>query len=244
MFIEYGFRNVLRVVLVICTSFFMNVPTIMSQELSLSADVVSSYVWRGQYQYNNGPSIQPSLFLTMNGFSFGFWGSTDFQSAKEFDMQLTYSRNNFTIGVCDYWWNGQLGNGLSDNHYFSYRNKYTSHLVEVLLSYQFGETFPLSLSWNTMLYGADKAEEGNAMYSSYAEIAYSAQLKGVDLDFGVGFVPYKSLLYNSNAFSVTNIYLKGSKSVPITDKYVLPIFVQAIFNPRSEDCHLVFGISF
>lgn len=36
---------------------------------------------------------------------------------------------------------------------------------------------------------------------------------------------------------------KGSTAIKLSDSFSLPIFAQAIWNPRVEDAHLVFGIS-
>ena len=47
-------------------------------EIAPSADLVSSYVWRGVYQ--TGASVQPSINLSYAGFSLTAWGSTDFSS--------------------------------------------------------------------------------------------------------------------------------------------------------------------
>lgn len=48
-------------------------------ELSPSADLVSTYVWRGAYQ--TGISLQPGLSATYSGFFVSAWGSTDFSTS-------------------------------------------------------------------------------------------------------------------------------------------------------------------
>ena len=47
----------------------------------------------------------------------------------------------------------------------------------------------------------------------------------------------------NSGFAVTNVALKATKDIKITDSFSLPIFTQAIWNPRMEDAHLVLGIS-
>ena len=47
----------------------------------------------------------------------------------------------------------------------------------------------------------------------------------------------------NSGFAVTNLALKATKDIKVTDKFAIPIFAQAIWNPRMEDAHLVFGIS-
>ena len=41
----------------------------------------------------------------------------------------------------------------------------------------------------------------------------------------------------------TNVALKATTAIRITDSFSLPIFAQAIWNPCLEDAHLVFGIT-
>ena len=57
-------------------------------------------------------------------------------------------------------------------------------------------------------------------------------MKGVDLNATCGVVPYKTPQYNVNGFAVTNLALKATKAINFNDKFSLPIFVQAIWNPR------------
>ena len=109
------------------------------------------------------------------------------------------------------------------------------------------EKFPLSIAWYTMFAGADrkindKGEDKQA-YSSYVELNYPFSVKGVDLNATCGVVPYKTPQYNVNGFAVTNLALKATKAINFNDKFSLPIFVQAIWNPRMEDAHLVFGVT-
>lgn len=40
-----------------------------------------------------------------------------------------------------------------------------------------------------------------------------------------------------------NVALEGTTVIKITDSFSLPIFAQAIWNPRLEDAHLVFGFT-
>ena len=77
----------------------------------------------------------------------------------------------------------------------------------------------------------------------YVELNYPFSVKGVDLNAICGVVPYETPQYNVNGFAVTNLALKATKAINFNDKFSLPIFVQAIWNPRLEDAHLVFGVT-
>ncbi|MDD4637155.1 MAG: hypothetical protein PHI48_07900 [Bacteroidales bacterium] len=210
-----------------------------AQSVNAGADFVSSYVWRGIFQGNAGPAFQPTLSLTTGNFTVGAWGSTDFNAAKEFDLYVGYSIGNFSLTLTDYWWEGQ-----GTAKYFDYKDNTTNHWFETSLGYNFGESLPLTLTWNTMVLGKDKDSDGDAMYSSYFEAKYSTAVKDVAVDLGLGAVPFKSDLYGTDGLAVTNIFVKGTKQVKVSDSFTLPVYVQAIFNPRAEQTHLVVGVTF
>jgi len=204
---------------------------IKGQEMTVSAgtDIVSSYIWRGQYC---GPaSVQPGISLSASNFSLGAWGSTSFDSSwREFDLYAGYSIGNFSILVTDYFFPRNLPEG-EDNGYFDY----SDHVFEATLGYSFGESFPLSLAWNTNFAGDDD-------YSSYFEAAYGITAGSVSIDFILGGTPWGSSY--SNGFALINASVKASKEITITDSFSLPIFIQAIVNPDTKDVFLVFGMSF
>lgn len=234
--------------LAIATVCALGTTTANAQEFNVQGDLVSSYIWRGMYQ--TGASIQPTLGFSVKGFSLTAWGSTDFDgnastgaaASKEIDLTAAYTfgESGLTVSVADLWWAGQ-GAG----EYFHFNSHETAHHFEAGLAYTLPvEKFPLSIAWYTMFAGMDKNEKGEQNYSSYVEMNYPFSLKNVDLNATCGFVPYEAInQYGNNGFAVTNIALKGSTSIKITDSFSLPIFAQAIWNPCLEDTHIVFGIT-
>lgn len=232
--------------------------TANAQEFTVQGDFVSSYVWRGMYQ--TGFSVQPTLGFNVGNFSLTAWGSTDLDGVssvsiademgttypgKEFDLTAAYKFGEAgpTLSVTDYWWAGQ-----GAKKYFHYNSHETSHFFEGGLAYTLPcEKFPLSIGWYTMFAGADKKVNDNGElkqnYSSYVELNYPFSVKGVDLNATCGMVPYESTMYSTNGFAVTNLALKATKEIKITDSFSLPIFAQMVWNPRIEDTHLVFGIT-
>ena len=224
-----------------------------AQEFTVQGDLVSSYVWRGMYQ--TGASIQPTLGFTIGGFSLTAWGSTDFDGCqasegranKEIDLTATYTfgSTGLILSVADLWWPGQ-GTG----NYFKFKSHETAHHFEAGLAYTLPvEKFPLSIVWYMMFAGQDKKEndrgEMKQNYSSYMEFNYPFSVKSVGLNATVGFVPYETYMvgYGNSGFAFTNVALKATTAIRITDSFSLPIFAQAIWNPCLEDTHLVFGIT-
>lgn len=154
-------------------------------EGSVSADVVSRYVWRGQAL--GDAAIQPSAGLSYKGFSLSAWGSYGFlntQDAKEFDLTLAYTKGGFNVGVTDYWFS-YYG---EDNKYFEYRAHDTKHVWEANIGYDFG---PLAIQWYTNFAGADGCNKsGDRAYSSYVQLSAPFTLASCDWTATVGAVPY------------------------------------------------------
>ena len=235
-------------IIVAFTLCLVGITGMKAQEINLQGDFVSSYIWRGMYQ--TGFSVQPTLGFKAGGFSLTAWGSTDFDgtsasegaAAKEIDLTAAYTfgESGLTLSVADLWWAGQ-----GAKKYFHFNSHETAHHFEAGLAYTLPvEKLPLSIAWYTMFAGMDKNMKGKQNYSSYVELNYPFSLKGVGLNATCGVVPYAAVnQYGNNGFAVTNLALKGSKDIKITDSFSLPIFAQVIWNPCLEDTHVVFGIT-
>lgn len=222
------------------TALFMFCPVFAQEkkfEIAPSADLVSSYVWRGIYQ--TGASVQPSLTASFAGLYLSAWGSTDFSissdayRSKEVDLILGYEIGGFNVFITDYWWSGEGA------HYGRYS---TDHYYEATVSYNFGEKFPLSLSWGTMFAGGDKKENGKQYFSSYFEAAYDFNVWGIDFTPSIGISPWKGMY--SSTFGVNSVSFKASKTLNVTESFSFPIFTQFIVDPEHDDIFLVFGLSF
>lgn len=207
------------------------------------ADLVSSYIWRGSY--NAGASFQPTLSASVAGFTLGAWGSMDFtgQQRKEVDLSLNYTIKGFTIGVTDYWWEGE-----GKFKYFHLAEGSTAHRFEANLAYQLPvENFPLIISWNTMFAGNDYDMNGKRNYSTYIELLYPfAAGKNINMTAFVGATPWHSpsiLPSDNRGFSVCNVGVSAQYAIKCSDKFAIPIFSRLIFNPAMEDIHIVFGVS-
>lgn len=211
-------------------------------EASVGADLVSGYVWRGQDL--GGVSIQPSVSVAYKGFSLGAWGSVglDKEDTKEFDLTLGYGIGGFSVSVTDYWFTGGEG-------YFMYDSHRTSHVFEAQVGYDFG---PVAVNWYTNFAGADYCKyDGDRAYSSYISVAAPFKLGGIDWTAEIGATPWETSFYNatddypgSNGFTVCDVALSASKEIKITDSFSVPAFAKVSVNPRTQQTHFVFGLSF
>ena len=210
-------------------------------EATISGDIVSQYIWRGQDLGN--AAIQPTLGIAYKGLSLSAWGSygiANSDDTKELDLTLTYTICGFNIGITDYWTND---GGDPDARYLKYEAHSTNHVFEANVGYDFGFA---SLQWYTNFAGDDGLNKnGKRAYSSYFEAIVPFKLATVDWTAIAGVVPYATDYYNewTSGFSVTNVALKASKDIKITDTFSVPIFAELSANPRTQKAYLVLGLT-
>jgi hypothetical protein len=213
-----------------------------AQEISttIGSDIVSSYIWRGQDL--GGVSLQPTLGLEYKGISLSAWGSVglaDPADTKEFDITLGYTIGGLNIGITDYWFNAGLD---PQDRYFKYDAHGTNHVFEANIGYDFGV---VSAQWYTNISGNDGVnKDGKRAYSSYFEVAAPFKLATCDWTATVGAVPYATDFYGTNGFAVTNLAVRASKDIKVTDSFSIPIFGEVSANPCSQKAYLVVGMSF
>ena len=208
-------------------------------ETTIAADLVSSYIWRGQDL--GSAAIQPTLGVGYKGLSLTAWGSyglVNTADTKEFDLTLAYTAGGFNIGITDYWFNIGLD---PEARYFKYDAHGTNHVFEANIGYDFGFA---SLQWFTNFAGNDGVnKDGKRAYSSYAEVNVPFKLATVDWTATAGAVPFATDFYGTNGFAVTNLSLKATKDIKVTDSFSIPVFGQVVGNPCSQKAYLVFGFT-
>ena len=208
-------------------------------ETTICGDVVSSYIWRGQDLGN--VSLQPTLGIGYKGLSLTAWGSvglSDPSDTKEFDLTLSYAIGGLNIGITDYWFN----NGLDpENRYFKYDAHGTNHVVEANIGYDFGLA---SLQCFTNFAGNDGVnKDGKRAYNSYVELTVPFKLATVDWTATAGAVPFSTDFYGTDGFAVTNLALRATKEIKVTESFSVPVFGQVVANPCSQKAYLVIGFT-
>jgi hypothetical protein len=166
----------------------------------------------------------------------GSWASGSFLgNVKEVDLYATYAfTSQFALTVTDYNWSFASPKG-----YFDYTAT-TDHIYEATLAYAGTEKLPLSASVNTMFAGADKNTDGKQALSTYVELGY--QITPNAKVFAGGLVS-SGTAYASTATGITNVGLKVSKSIEITDKFSLPVYGIVGANPSVGNAFFVAGIT-
>lgn len=225
---------------IICIVFIQTTKAQENNRVKITADLVSSYVWRGVLStVKPTPNFQPTLAYTYKGLELGVWGSTDFiGSYKEIDPYISFTKGFFKVTLTDYNWNFKTG-------YFNYKNDLTDHVLEGTLAYNGVNEFPLSISVATMFYGADKnyVDDSKQRFSTYVELNYPIN----KFNLFLGCTPtdgyYGDGYGNRSGFSIVNLGISGSKSIDITEKFALPLKATLGVNPQKEDAYLVFTLT-
>ncbi len=210
--------------------------------VSGGADFVSDYVWRGADQ-GSGVSIQPGVEVSAGNFSVSAWGNQSLtkKNVRELDFTVGYSLGSLSVAYTNYWWAGGDDYFAEDSHY-----------SEVALSYEFGESFPLAITWSTMVAGkADNLNKnGDEAFSTYIDFSYPFAISGVDCTANVGITPWNGMYSgadkdgNARDFAVSSVGLNFSKAIIDTENFSLPMFVDVSFSPAHRNAYLVAGMSF
>lgn len=208
-------------------------------ETTIAADVVNQYIWRGVDAGN--VSLQPTLGVAYKGLNLTAWGSvglTESSDTKEFDFTLGYTTGGLNVGITDYWFS--VGQD-PDARYFKYDAHGTNHVFEAFVGYDFGV---VSAQWYTNFAGNDGVnKDGKRAYSSYFEVNAPFRLATCEWTATLGAVPYATTTYGTTGFAVTNIGLKATKDIKVTDAFSVPVFAGVIGNPCAQKAYLVFGFT-
>jgi hypothetical protein len=180
--------------------------------------------------------------ITYKGLSFGSWASYSLSHSafQEVDLYLSYSIGSVTLGINDYYNpNDSLG---INNDYFKFGKSHTLHSFEpfVTISEIGGTGF--STTAGVFVYGNDRDENGENLYSSYLELSYAASFKEYGLNFFGGATLGSG--YYADKASVVNLGVSVSKEIKVTEDFAIPVKGSFIVNPNAQNVFFVFGFTF
>ena len=207
-------------------------------ETTICADIVTNYIWRGQKLGEVG--IQPTLGIGYKGLSLAAWGHYGLSNpddTKEFDITLSYTTGGLNVGITDYF----FSNKEDQEKYFMYEAHKTAHIWEAFIGYDFGF---LSAHWYTNFAGNDGFNKSEKRaYSSYFELNAPFRFATCEWKATAAIVPYATDLYGTTGFAVTNLSVRATKDIKVTDTFSIPIFGQLTANPCSQKAYLVLGFT-
>jgi len=230
--------------------FIFAVSCIQAQEksevnISLGADLASSYVWRG-FQQGTMPAVQPWGELSYKGFTLGTWGSYELGGTnKEIDIYAKYTLSNFSLQFVDLFFPGFVG---LNQDFFNFKNSETGHAAELALSYNGSETIPFSVYGGMIVYGVaidpKVSDLTKVNKSTYFEINYLGKANDLTYNIFAGFTPSQSELYATTEFSFINVGFSVKKAVKITDQFSVPLKLTVAANPNANKLFLAMIASF
>jgi hypothetical protein len=174
--------------------------------LDVGADLVSSYLWRGQNL--GGIAIQPSVTLSWKGLYLCGWANIGADNwtfenlSPELDITIGYDNFGLKADLTHlYYFGGEPYFGKGG---FKAQEQTTSSTMELHAGFHLGdimEKIPLSIDWYTTVYGddcyQDENDEWHRAWSTYIEVGYDFQLPlELLLSARVGITPWKSMYSN------------------------------------------------
>jgi hypothetical protein len=202
--------------------------------LEVGADVVSSYLWRGQNL--GGLSIQPSATLDWKGLYVSGWGNIGadnwtFENINpELDITIGYDNYGLQLDLTHLYYFG--GEAYFPKGGFAAQEIESSSTMEAHAGFHLGdlvESVPLSIDWYTTIYGADcyenEAGEWQRAWSTYIQVGYTFNLPlGIGLTTNVGFTPwrgmysnYEEVWKNAKTVAINNIHVRAERYFELKD---------------------------
>lgn len=208
---------------------------------SASLELTTKYMWRG-IEYGTAPTVFPMIGYCYKGFNaFAMGGYAVNGSHQEVDLGVSYTANEFSFGVSDYYYPSAVG---EKDGYFKLSNRNTGHWVEAYASWN-GKKIPLWVTVSTYVFGADKNEDGKQMYSAYAEVGYTHSFNDNNsMSLCVGANLNKSFYTEyQSGFNVVNINAKYRTAFTF-GKFHLPVSAGYILNPYKNKSFFTMSLYF
>jgi hypothetical protein len=228
-----------------------------AQDLSFGFDLVNRYVWRGLDLGGKSPNIQPWASIAFgndtHNLTVGAWGAFSFAGTanEETDLFVSYKfKNMVSLSITDYFFPGLYTGSKAD--YFEWGADSTGHLLEGTFSFTGTEKIPFTALFAMNFYGSDaRKANGDLFLSKYAEIGFNGQLKETKFNVFVGAAlddpdtdAGETGFYLNEKPGITNVGIKFSKTMDITDKFSVPVNCALITNPSLQKIYLTLGLSF
>lgn len=221
---------------------------LIKSPFGLGLDIQTKYIWRGMEMMSedSAPVLFPSLNYSWDGlFVYAMGGYAINGKYAEVDLGISYSVNGFTVGFNDYYY--PTVDSKEDKYFEGGRN--TGHWLEGCISYA-PEKIPLTATLSNFFAGADKYldKEGRQKqaYSTYLELGtYYDFLDQNRISFNIGAALNKSCYNNyERDFSICNLELKYTYTVPFKSGWSLPLNVAYIYNPVFDKSYVNFTANF
>jgi hypothetical protein len=148
-----------------------------AQEIHSALQLRNSHLWRG-LEVSSGLIYTGDVHLDYKNFYGGFWagGNAD-GSYKEFNNYAGYKNKHLTIELWDIY-NFSPGAAYNNKEFFNYNASETGRFWDLRSFYTISDKLPLTLSWNTVVFGRDRNSDNTEnKYSSFVSGEYPVYKK-------------------------------------------------------------------
>ena len=187
-------------------------------EITIGADVVSRYVWRGT-DFGNAAAVQPGIETVVGPVTVGAWGSWALNGAadgNECDLYASTTVGPVDLTLTDYFFPAYTGDSTySGDGIFKYSGDDATHIFELSAGADVG---PVSLLAAANVSGDDDN-------STYLELTYGA------FSMGLGNGAYST----DGEFAPVSLGISASRD-NFSASYII--------NPDQDTSFLVFGVNF
>ena len=214
--------------------------------LEVGADVVSSYLWRGQNI--GGLSIQPYVSVAWKGLYLSGWGSIgadkwSFEElSPELDITIGYDNYGVQVDLTHLYYFG--GDAYFAKGGFKAQEQESASTMELHAGFHLGdlvEKIPLSIDWYTTIYGddcyQDELGQWQRAWSTYIQVGYDFTLP-LDIVLGarLGITPWRSMYSNyeevwknAKTVAINNINLRLSRDFEF-DSFGIGLWGECMLN--------------
>lgn len=232
------------IITTICAIAFVLIPTTGQSQIGMSSTIQTNHLWRGGEVADGIVITYDAAYKMLNeSLSIGFWGAINAVGEyKEFNYYATYSVGGFKFSLWDIY-NFSDYATYNNSEFFNYCASSTGRFLDATAAYSFGDKFPLTVSWSTILFGRDRDSENSAnRYSTYcyAEYpVYKTELWRVDTGLGAAFA-LNPMDENANFYGdkagIVHISMAITRDLVICN-YHIPISGTALWNPQSNKAY-------
>ena len=216
--------------------------------VDFSVNLQSNHLWRGLV-ITDKPVVMVQTIFKLNesgSFTTGFWGGmsmsndADDTHYKEINYYMQYAKNGFSIGL----WDLFNTRGVASPDVWDYDKETSGHLLDLRTSYNFGESFPLTLEADFLLFGSGDSQydmdgDFEQRTSTYVQVSYPLVSNSkVNLNgyVGAGFsLNGDTHLYGDGEenFDIVNVGIKASKTLKFMDLSI-PVSATTMWNPSTK----------
>lgn len=219
--VKYG-SNILLLIMIITIEMAVG-------QVSIGADIVSRYIWRGT-DFGNAAAVQPGIETSLGSITLGAWGSWAFNGASdgnECDLYASTQVGPINITLTDFFFPS-----YSEDGFFKFDGKNADdakHIIELSAASE--------VSSFSLLVGIN-------VYGDYDDMGTNEDL----LDDKVRNSTYLELSYNAFTIGLGNgVYSTDGEFAPVSlgvtanrDNFS----ASYIINPDQETSFLIFGVNF